>query len=38
MPTGCSDDKMPWNKYSTDPLEVKYLYGKLLFNASIKLI
>lgn len=26
MPSGCSDDLLPWGKYSDSPLETKYLY------------
>ncbi|KAK4295996.1 hypothetical protein Pmani_031464 [Petrolisthes manimaculis] len=26
MPRGCSDDILPWNKYSSDPLLTKYMY------------
>ncbi|XP_069185487.1 deoxycytidylate deaminase-like [Procambarus clarkii] len=26
MPWGCSDDKLPWGKSSTDQLERKYMY------------
>ena len=27
MPIGCSDDELPWNKESLDPLQTKYMYG-----------
>ncbi|XP_045138164.1 deoxycytidylate deaminase-like isoform X1 [Portunus trituberculatus] len=26
MPIGCSDDELPWNKESSDPLQTKYMY------------
>uniref|UniRef100_A0A0P4WGY5 Probable deoxycytidylate deaminase n=1 Tax=Scylla olivacea TaxID=85551 RepID=A0A0P4WGY5_SCYOL len=26
MPIGCSDDELPWNKESLDPLQTKYMY------------
>lgn len=26
MPRGCSDDELPWNKESSDPLQTKYMY------------
>jgi len=26
MPLGCSDDKLPWRKESSNPLETKYMY------------
>lgn len=26
MPNGCSDDDLPWNRVSTDPMQIKYLY------------
>ena len=27
MPSGCSDDELPWSKRSSDPLQNKYMYG-----------
>ncbi|MCR5005089.1 MAG: dCMP deaminase family protein [Clostridiales bacterium] len=26
MPTGCSDDELPWDRTADDPLDTKYLY------------
>ena len=26
MPTGCSDDELPWDRTAGDPLDTKYLY------------
>lgn len=26
MPTGCSDDELPWDREADDPLNTKYLY------------
>lgn len=26
MPTGCSDDELPWDRSADDPLDTKYLY------------
>ncbi len=26
MPTGCSDDELPWDRTAEDPLDTKYLY------------
>ena len=26
MPTGCSDDEMPWDRENEDPLKTKYMY------------
>lgn len=31
MPKGCHDDKFPWGKDSSDALDTKYLYGKIIF-------
>ena len=30
MPTGLSDDELPWTKSQTDPLQNKNFYGKLI--------
>ena len=26
MPTGCSDDEMPWDRENENPLQTKYMY------------
>ena len=26
MPTGCSDDELPWDREADDPLDTKYMY------------
>lgn len=39
MPTGCSDDDFPWSRDNSDPLNNKYLYGKVMCfsrNISVK--
>lgn len=32
MPTGCSDDDLPWGKVSTNRLETKYMYGESIMQ------
>jgi len=34
MPHGCSDDLFPWSKTEDDPLDNKYMYGKIATGAS----
>lgn len=36
MPTGCSDDTLPWGKTSSKPIETKYMYGKAFFSLQVQ--
>ncbi|KAG0722094.1 Deoxycytidylate deaminase [Chionoecetes opilio] len=35
MPSGCSDDDLPWNKESSDPLQNKYMYGMCIVTEMV---
>ena len=38
MPIGCSDDLLPWNKTSPNPIETKYMFGKRNYAVSLMFI